>query len=730
MLMNIPNKQNKTPSLDGNCIESKRAELKAYFKNAWQTYDALFSLIITDEAFYLKPERLRHPLIFYFGHTATFYINKLILGKYINKRINPEVEAICAVGVDEMSWDDLDSEHYHWPSVDEVRYYRQSVFKCVEQLIDTMTITFPIEQDSLAWILLMGAEHERIHIETSSVIMRMLPLEYLSHSEHHLSQWPTCPDTDTAPENTLLTVSAQQVDLGKPSTDRTYGWDNEYGQNTLKVEAFNAAQYLVSNQEFQFFVEAGGYQHLPYWTEEGQQWLSFSKAEMPRFWLKRSGQYFQRNLLTEIPLPLDWPVEVNYLEAKAFCAWKTKQSKLNIRLPTEAEWYCLRDKITSDLPDWQKAPGNINLEYFASPCPVNRFEQDGFFDITGNVWQWTESAIDGFNGFKVHPLYDDFSTPTFDGKHNVIKGGSWISTGNEAIKHSRYAFRRHFFQHAGFRYVQSENQTLPLLMVNPFESNEDVCQQLDSHYGNNKRGQEMLFSPNSSLNYALRISEQVKKYASFQAKGNQGRILDLGCSVGRVSFELSTLFEHVDGVDFSARYIQHCVQLQQNKAVRYSSVAEGEVTHFHEVTLDSLNKDEKCQTNKHYHTDKIYFSQGDGCNLKAQFCDYDVILIQHNLENSYRPRALLSALMKRIAPNGLLMVLSDYGFDEKITEKKHWLGGQKINGENQSGFEALSLHLSDSFTLLNQEELPRIIKQDQRHFSLALSHLTIWQANQ
>lgn len=58
----------------------------------------------------------------------------------------------------------------------------------------------------------------------------------------------------------------------------------------------------------------------------------------------------------------------------------------------------------------------------------------------------------------MHPIYDDFTMPTFDDKHNLIKGGSWISTGNLAIPQSRYAFRRHFFQHAGFRPVLPVNQ--------------------------------------------------------------------------------------------------------------------------------------------------------------------------------------------------------------------------------------------------------------------------------
>ena len=168
-------------------------------------------------------------------------------------------------------------------------------------------------------------------------------------------------------------------------------------------------------------------------------------------------RYHLRCMLEEIDMPWNWPVEVNYLEAKAFCQWQSAVSGKSLRLPTETEWYRLRDSVLdTDQPYWPVAPGNINLERYASSCPVDECAFGDFYDIVGNVWQWTETPISGFAGFEVHPWYDDFSTPTFDTQHNLIKGGSWISTGNEATRDSRYAFRRHFYQHAGFRYVESE----------------------------------------------------------------------------------------------------------------------------------------------------------------------------------------------------------------------------------------------------------------------------------
>jgi putative 4-mercaptohistidine N1-methyltranferase len=477
----------------------------------------------------------------------------------------------------------------------------------------------------------------------------------------------------------------------------------------------------VSNQEYLAFVEAKGYQQGDYWTDEGQQWLDFTKASMPRFWFKKTNDkneegYWQRNLLNELPLPLNWPVEVNYLEAKAFCNWKNNENadkeRQFIRLPTEAEWYCLRDKVEGDLTDWSTAPGNINNEGYASSCPVDQFEHDGLFDIVGNVWQWTESAIDGFRGFKVHPLYDDFSTPTFDGKHNLIKGGSWISSGNEASKHSRYAFRRHFFQHAGFRYVQSKIKELPNLASNHYENDAVICQQLHAQYG-----QEKLTIPLTVKNYSQQITDElitcVKRY---QIDTNS--CLDLGCSVGRTSFMLAQHFKKVDAVDFSARYIRHGVHLQQGKSIRYTLENEGDIVDFYEFNLKNI--DLPCSEN-------ILFSQGDVSNLKEVFTGYDVILAQHVLEQSYDPRAFLQGVHSRLNTNGLLIIVSSYDVDEQKTSKENWLGGLKINGENVTGFEGLSLALTQKFNLVDQQQLTRPIKINRRNLTLSFPHLSVWQ---
>ena len=50
-----------------------------------------------------------------------FYVNKLIVGGFLDssKRIDRKLEEVLAVGVDEMSRDDLLEENYDWTGLDD-----------------------------------------------------------------------------------------------------------------------------------------------------------------------------------------------------------------------------------------------------------------------------------------------------------------------------------------------------------------------------------------------------------------------------------------------------------------------------------------------------------------------------------------------------------------------------------------------------------------------------------
>lgn len=695
-------KNTRTIILNTGDPERKREEIRQYFHASYSLDEALYETPKYYETFYKRADPLRHPLVFYFGHTAVFYINKLIIAKLIDHRINPALESMFAVGVDEMSWDDLDMAHYDWPEVEAVRDYRNQVRECVDELIRALPLSMPIDWDSPFWAIMMGIEHSRIHLETSSVLIRQLPIEEVR--AHPL--WPICPSSGAAPANEMIPVPEGTVRLGKTKAHPLYGWDNEFGSYQADVPAFKAARLLVSNQEFLDFIEDGGYSEDRWWTEEGLGWRNYSQARHPRFWIPDGGGWRFRHVLHEIPIPWNWPVEVNYLEAKAFCNWKAAATGRPVRLPTEDEWYLLRDRhVSEDQPYWAKAPGNINLEHYASSCPVDEFQFGDFCDIVGNVWQWTETPITGFRGFDVHPYYDDFSTPTFDTRHNLIKGGSWISTGNEATRDSRYAFRRHFYQHAGFRPVESDAPVTVAQDV--YETDEMLCQYCEFHYGDRH-----FDVPNFPRTVARRCIELTHGLP-------RRRALDIGCSVGRSSFELARAFEHVTGLDFSANFIRLGVEMQEHGSVRYTRRDEGELMTFVERTLEEFDLSGT--------EDRVEFQQADACNLKELYTGYDLVLAANLIDRLYNPAKFLSSIHERINPGGLLVLTSPYTWVDEHTEREQWIGGFRKDGEPYSTFEALGDLLGDHFErLADPEDIPFVIRETRRKFQHSIAQMTAW----
>jgi 5-histidylcysteine sulfoxide synthase/putative 4-mercaptohistidine N1-methyltranferase len=693
----------RTPVLNGSDVSAARNEIREYFLSTFNRYESLFETLVNEDSFQIKSIALRHPLIFYFGHTATFYLNKLLLTGLLKERINPKLESMFAVGVDEMSWDDLNDANYDWPSSAEVKHYRHQVRDVVENLIKTAPLTLPIDWNHPWWVIIMGIEHERIHLETSSVLIRQQVLELVqSHAV-----WQACIRSGDAPQNDLVTIPAGNVSLDKKENDSEYGWDNEYGLHEADVAEFQASRYLVSNAEFLEFVMAGGYAQDAFWAEEGLKWRHYTLATHPTFWVHKGKAWWLRLMTEEVPMPWDWPAEVNYHEAKAFCNWKAKKIGLNVRLPSEDEWYRLYDfSGVAEVMNGEAASSNIHLDHFASPCPVTDFCHGELFDLTGNVWQWTETPIYPFSGFKVHPLYDDFTTPTFDGRHNLIKGGSWISCGNEALHSARYAFRRHFFQHAGFRYVVADE--LASVPASHYETDKLISEYAEFHYGDSFFG-------------VANFTKSLADIAISAMKDKPARkALDLGCASGRATFELARHFDHVEGVDFSVRLIESGVQMAEKGELRYTLVDEGQLLSYKTRTLASLRLDNL--------KGKVEFSQGDACNLKPLLTNYDLILAANLIDRLYSPKKFLSHVHERLNIGGILLIASPYTWLEEHTKREEWIGGFKQNAENFTTLDGLKEQLSVHFRLIAEPvDVPFVIRETKRKFQHSLSEVTLWE---
>jgi len=687
-------------TLGGESIESKRQEIKEYFRSTFSLFEKVFEVLKDESVFYKQSERTRHPMIFYFGHTATFYINKLIYMQIIDERINADFESIFAVGVDEMEWDDLESSNYKWPKVQEVREYRNRVKELVEGLIGSLDFTLPIEEDSPMWIILMGIEHEKIHIETSLVLHRQMPIEYVQDIE----VFSICPKSANAPENEMIKINASSAKLGKDKSHHLYGWDNEYGVYEEEVPAFETSKYLVSNGEYMAFVEDGGYEAEKFWDEEGLTYLKNTNAKHPAFWIYEDGIYRYRALTREIDMPLDWPVEVNALEAEAFCRYKSEKEGIAYSLPSESEYRVMYEQAgLEDIPAFDEQTANLNFSHYSSSVPVNTFAFNGIYDVVGNVWQWSKTPIRAFEGFNVHKAYDDFSVPTFDEKHALILGSSWASSGNIITKHSRYAFRKHFYQNAGFRYVVSKKEEED--MVDIYESDELVSQYCEFQYGDTHFGVE---------NFAVSCAKVAAKFAT-----NKTKALDLGCATGRATFELAKTFDEVEGIDFSARFVQAGAKLKNDGYLAFTSREEGDLVSKKRVSIEEFGYENL--------KDKVSFWQGDACNMKPNFTSYDFIMATNLIDRLYEPKLFLESVDERLNSDGVLMITSPYTWQESSTKKELWLGGYiDEDGNEVETLASLKAILGEKFELIHVQDLEFVIKETRRKYQHTISQVSVW----
>ena len=696
-----------------------RQALLDYFDNAWTTTEVLLSALKNDDAFYRQPtHRLRHPLIFYYGHPAVLYVNKLRLAGLIAGPVIPNFERLFEVGVDEMSWDDLSQARDDWPAIDVVTQYRARVYALVRGIIES---TPELDQrpahprEGATWAILLGIEHERIHIETSSVLIRELPAELLEAPP----EWPNYPqlaDTPPAQSNPWIAVPQGEARIGKPENHPTFGWDNEYGDRSIDVAAFRATRSLISNGEYLAFVMAGGYSEHRYWSTEGWQWRTFRNAKWPTFWVQDGPeglhQYRLRLCFETVPMQWSWPAIVNFHEAKAYCAWK------NGRLPTEAEHHRLRA--------WTPNAPNYSLT-FGSEGPVDVFcsDLDGFCDVFGNAWQWCEDHLAALPGFTTDPLYEDFSMPCFDGKHHVIMGGSFASTGGETSPYARFHFRPHFFQHAGFRMVQSNDdarrpettcQDAPPPHVGDgpcctrpsdrYATQDGLNRYLLLHYGNSEDTSRFPLPDENCLDFPRRCAALLREAAQRSGVPTD-RALDLGCAVGGATFELTRDFREVLGIDLSEQFIAAANRLRERGHIDYAVREHGDVSSSREANIDpSIDRS------------RARFETGDACALPPELGPFNAILMANLLCRLPDPKACLARLggpAGLVAPGGLLLIVSPYSWMTNYTPDSAWL----------SPTDVCSI-LAPDFDLLSESDEPLLIREHARKFEYIVSHATLW----
>jgi 5-histidylcysteine sulfoxide synthase/putative 4-mercaptohistidine N1-methyltranferase len=740
----------------------------AAFDNGWAMTEVLFSALQGEEAFYRPPHHhLRHPLVFYYAHPAVLHVNKLRVAGLLPGPVDAAFERLFETGVDEMSWDDLSKNDMRWPRVSEVTAYRRRVYGLVRGLIeqDADIAAGTVDATRPAWAFFLGFEHERIHIETSSVLIRELPVRLVRRPPQWPGLHPSRPGVGTAnptegvdhPTPRWVANAGGDVVVGKDRDVPTFGWDNEYGRRPVTVAPFRVRTSLVSNGEFLDFVREGAYAQQRWWSEEGWRWRTFRNERKPTFWVSDGPvglhRYLLRTLFEEIPMPWDWPALVNHHEARAFAAWRTARDGASpeYRLLTEGEHHALRSPPADGVRDHAVARSGVALAEvdgynlglaFGSESPVEalRASPSGVHDLFGNAWQWAEDHFAALPGFRVHPLYDDFSTPCFDGEHNLILGGSHASTGDEASVHARFHFRRHFHQLSAIRLVQPiaagrpETTCMdappPHVGAGPCCTREGVASRhsgyeavaardayLLLHYGSAEETLEGMPAPAEALRFPQRCAQRLIDAAKSHGVSRE-RALDVGCAVGGATFALAREFESVLGVDLSAGFTATAERLRIEGGFDYERIDEGDRRTPLRAAVDA-----------DIDRSRVTFRRADACALPPDLGEFDVVLAANLLCRLPSPRSFLSRLggpRGLVRPGGLLLLTTPFTWREEFTPREAWLGGREVNGRSVSSADALSEELSGDFELIESTDLPLLIREHRRKYEWIVAASTLW----
>lgn len=244
-----------------------------------------------------------------------------------------------------------------------------------------------------------------------------------------------------------------------------------------------------------------------------------------------------------------------------------------------------------------------------------------------------------------------------------------------------------------------------------YESDEVLAQHLSLHYTAESEAIQIGKLFELARDFPSRCVTEL--IAPFPHK--TGRALDLGCSVGRASFELSREMDEVIGVDYSSSFIAAATRLQRGEAVDYALPIQGDLKQHFVATLPNGAV-----------PGRVRFEQGDALNLRADLGTFDVILAANLLCRLREPKKLLARFASLVRPGGLLAITTPSTWHHIFTPRENWLGG--FDGANGPfcTLDGLRAALNPSFELLTRIDLPLIIREHARKYELIIAEGTTW----
>lgn len=244
-------------------------------------------------------------------------------------------------------------------------------------------------------------------------------------------------------------------------------------------------------------------------------------------------------------------------------------------------------------------------------------------------------------------------------------------------------------------------------MANPYESERLVAEYLFFHYAGEDEVSGGRPVPREALNFPVRVVAELADSARPFVTA-----LDLGCAVGRSSFELARGAQSVLGIDFSSAFIRAAETLKREGMLVCDVPVEGERTESFTARVPA-----------DIDASRVRFETGDATALRADIGSFDLVLAANLLCRLPEPGKFLRRLPDLVSPGGQLLLGTPFSWLPDYTAPEHWIGGRVKTGPS---WEALRKILEPDFELQLSKDLPFLIREHSRKFQYGISLGSRW----
>lgn len=242
---------------------------------------------------------------------------------------------------------------------------------------------------------------------------------------------------------------------------------------------------------------------------------------------------------------------------------------------------------------------------------------------------------------------------------------------------------------------------------NPYESDELLQQYLVFHYASAEEQFPYALGGSDALDFPKRCALEGVKLGDLP----QGaRALDLGCSVGRSSFELARHCEEIIGIDYSKAFIDAAQRLAADGAHPATRLDEGSASTELVVRVDTA-----------VDRGRVRFEQGDAQSIREDIGQFDLVLACNLICRLPEPMRLLRRLPELIKPGGQLFITTPFSWLEEYTPTENWLGDGA-----QDSFDGLRNALEPAFSLDSKWDMPFLIREHARKFQYSIAQASRW----